>query len=277
MRVCTIGFYVTGNDNGISIEEYLEGRKSRWKTSWRNLVSLYLQNDAYIWWKSLNHDKMKTLLDEEFEQVFLDKWSHAKKKDIESHKCLFSCGNILLQVHGCIQKEKVIVSVNRSCKHNFINVNLTKRLQVPEKHILGTQVDGENVQVFKDLKVTMDKYVLHSSFYAIYMDDVDVVLGYPWMDSIDTFNINLQKKFLKLWYKKKKITLQDISLSKQEEVSTRKLVWKLVVAPTNTLDEDSMVESEEETIEEHEEIPQEEHGNEEDPIEAHEEMPQEEH
>ena len=71
---------------------------------------------------------MMTLLDEEFEQVFLNKWSHAKKKRIESHKGLFSCGNILLQVHGCIQKEKVIVSINPSCKHNFINVNLTKRL-----------------------------------------------------------------------------------------------------------------------------------------------------
>ena len=44
---------------------------------------------AYIWkvmlkvWRnSLNRDKMKTISDEEFEQVFLDKWSHAKKKDI---------------------------------------------------------------------------------------------------------------------------------------------------------------------------------------------------
>ena len=92
------------------------------------------------------------------------------------------------------------------------------------------------------------------------------------MDSIGTININVQKKFLKLWYKKKKITLQDISLSKQEEVSTR----KLLVTPTDTSNEDSMVESEEETIEEHEEIPQEEHGNEEDHIEAHEEMPREE-
>ena len=38
-----------------------------------------------------------------------------------------------------------------------------------------------------------------------------------------------------------------------------------------------MMESKEKTIKEHEEIPQEEHGNEEDPIEACEEMPQEEH
>jgi len=42
-------------------------------------------------------------------------------------------------------------------------------------------VEGENVQIFKDLKITMDKYVLHSYFHAIDMVDVDIVLGYPCM------------------------------------------------------------------------------------------------
>jgi hypothetical protein len=46
----------------------------------------------------------------------------------------------------------------------------------------------------------MGKNVLHSNFYAINMDDVDIILGYPWMDSIVKVNINVQKKFLKLWY-----------------------------------------------------------------------------
>jgi hypothetical protein len=53
---------------------------------------------------------------------------------------------------------------------------LAKRLQVPTKHIQSTQVEGENVQIFKDLKLTMDKYVLHSYFHAIDMDDVDIIL-----------------------------------------------------------------------------------------------------
>jgi len=44
--------------------------------------------------------------------------------------------------------------------------------------------------------------------------NVDVVLGYPWMESIGTININVQKKFMKLWYKKKEITLPDISINK---------------------------------------------------------------
>jgi hypothetical protein len=70
------------------------------------------------------------------------------------------------------------------------------------------QVEGENDQNFKDLNITMDKYVLHSNFHAIDRDDVDIIL--------DTVNINLQKKFMKLWYKKEKITFQDISLIKQQ-------------------------------------------------------------
>ena len=48
----------------------------------------------------------------------------------------------------------------------------------------------------------MDKYVLHSDFYALDMKKVDIILEYPCMDSIGTININVKKKFLKLWYNK---------------------------------------------------------------------------
>ena len=53
----------------------------------------------------------------------------------------------------------------------------------------------------------MDKYVLHSDFEALDMGDEDIVLGYPWIESVGTINIYVKKKFLKLWCKKKKITL----------------------------------------------------------------------
>jgi hypothetical protein len=131
-------------------------------------------------------------------------------------KSLFSCEKSILQVHGCIHKENIVVSINPSCMHNFINVQLVNRLQVPIKNIQSTHVEGENVQIFKDLKITMDKYVMHSDFYAMDMDEVDIVLGYSWIKSVGTININVKKKFLKLWYKKKKITLQDASLSKKD-------------------------------------------------------------
>jgi hypothetical protein len=92
---------------------------------------------------------------------------------------------------------------------------LVNRLQVPAKNVQRTQVEGENVQIFKDLKITMDKCVLHSDFYAMDMNEVDIVLGYPWIESVGAININVQKKFLNLWCNKNKITLQDVSLSKK--------------------------------------------------------------
>jgi hypothetical protein len=90
-------------------------------------------------------------------------------------------------------------------------------LQIPAKNIQSTEVEGKNVHFFKDLKDSMDKYVLHSYFYVMDMDEVDIGLGYHWIELVGTININVQKKFLKLWYKKKKITLQDVSLSKKDE------------------------------------------------------------
>jgi hypothetical protein len=133
------------------------------------------------------------------------------------HQGFISSSKFILQIHGCIHKEKVIISVIPSYMHNFINVQLVNTMQVLLKDIQSTQVEGENVQIFKDLKFSIDKYVLHSDFYVMNMDKVDIVLGYPWIESVGTININVQKKFLKLWYKKKKITLKDVSLSKTNE------------------------------------------------------------
>jgi hypothetical protein len=93
---------------------------------------------------------------------------------------------------------------------------LDKRLQVSTKNIQSTQLEGENVQLFKDSKIIVEKYVLHSYFYAIDMDGVDIVLVYPWMHSIGTININVQNQFSKLLCKKKKIALHGISLTKRK-------------------------------------------------------------
>jgi hypothetical protein len=92
--------------------------------------------------------------------------------------------------------------------------------------------------------------VLHSDFEALDMGDEDIVLGYLWIESVGTININVQKKFLNIWYKKKKITLQDVSLSKKDgpmEASKEVIV-------------ESEVESKAESIEGDEEKLQEEHN-----------------
>lgn len=100
----------------------------------------------------------------------------------------------------------------------------------------------------------MDKYVFHSNFYVIYMDGMDIILRYPWMELVGTININARKNFLEHWYKKK-VKLPNISLSQQigpkmahEEI----LIEKLIVIPTNTLYQEVEVESKQSIIEAHE-------------------------
>ena len=62
----------------------------------------------------------------------------AGKKETKKPKGLFSTGISLLQVHGLIQKEEIIVSINPSCKPNFINVNLPKNCKF-QQNTLKTQ------------------------------------------------------------------------------------------------------------------------------------------
>ena len=119
--------------------------KSLWENIWQIWVWMNLRDDARIWWDIINSKEIHALSNEEFEKVFLSRWSHVGKRDTKSTKGLFSCGNSILQVHGCIHKENIIVSINPSCMHNFINVNFAKRLQVPTKNIQITQVEGENI------------------------------------------------------------------------------------------------------------------------------------
>ena len=82
------------------------------------------------------------------------------------------------------------------------------------------------------------------------MDGVDVVLGYPWMESVCIVNINVENIFLRIWYKTK-ITLQDISLVPQKE--TKKAHDKVFAGEPIATDDESIVESEEDIVESHEE------------------------
>ena len=64
------------------------------------------------------------------------------------------------------------------------------------------------------------------------------------MKSVGTININIENKFSKLRYKKKKVTLQDISLSQPvapKVVHDAVSMGTLEVIPIATLDDESMV------------------------------------
>ena len=72
---------------------------------------------------------------------------------------------------------------------------MAKRLQVPTNHIQSMHVEGESIQVFKDSNITMEKCMFHSYFHAIYMNVVDIILGYYWKYYVGIVDVNVQMEF----------------------------------------------------------------------------------
>ncbi len=62
----------TGKDNGPTIEEFIDGQKWLWPKHWKGCVWRGLQDEAAIWWSSLDNKKLVNLPNEEFEKSILD-------------------------------------------------------------------------------------------------------------------------------------------------------------------------------------------------------------
>ena len=75
-------------------------------------------------------------------------------------------------------------------------------MQVLVRHIQAHMLRVIILIVFKYLNITMDKYVLHSYFHDIDMDEVYIILEHPWMKSIGTINIIAQNYCMKISIRK---------------------------------------------------------------------------
>ena len=66
----------------------------------------------------------------------------------------------------------------------------------------------------KELQVTIDDYEYISQFNVttMFQEENDIILGLHWLTKLETFILNTEKKFVTFPYKKKMMTLQDITM-----------------------------------------------------------------
>jgi hypothetical protein len=89
------------------------------------------------------------------------------------------------------------------------------QILIPEPSIIEKKNTFGNEQYeIKDLQLTIDDYKFISQFNVttMYREGVNIILGSPWIETLGTFILNMKKKFLSFSYKKKKITLQDVTM-----------------------------------------------------------------
>jgi hypothetical protein len=76
----------------------------------------------------------------------------------------------------------------------------------------------------KNLHLSIGDYKFIGQFNVVsmYQDNVDIILGLAWVNTLGTFIFNKRRKFLIFSYKKKKITLQDITMKSISEAPSSK-------------------------------------------------------
>ena len=145
-----------------------------------------------------NLDKNKMLPQSEVQERFLKTYSKVV--------------NALLEMKSTIQGKGISIVICPTIKENYISNSSKNQLLIPESSVIEKRYTyGDKQYEIIDLQLTIDEYKFTSQLnvVTIYLNEVDIILGSPWMETQGTFILNTKKKFLTFSYKKKNTILQD--------------------------------------------------------------------
>ena len=95
-----------------------------------------------------------------------------------------------------MQGQRVTTLVDGGATHNFLDVALVTRRQIPTKDFEGFNVvvvDGYNMmctQRIMGLEVTLGNYMLTNEFYVVDLAYIHVVLHFQWLYSLGDIHMN---------------------------------------------------------------------------------------
>ena len=104
----------------------------------------------------------------------------------------------LLNVNGIIQGKNINIAICPTARKNHINVDLANQLMVLETNIIENKTclfDGK--YEIKNLQLSINEYKFIAQFnvVSIYEDNVDIILGSTWVDTLSTFVFNTNNVF----------------------------------------------------------------------------------
>jgi len=121
-----------------------------------------------------------------------------------------------LKLKGYVKKENVTVLIDTGSTHNFIDINVAKRLNLfvyPTTNIKLMVADGKKIDgVVKchKVKLQISDYNLESGFYTVPLGGVDIVLGIQWLQTLGTYSANHQKQFIKFKWEGRRYKLYGL-------------------------------------------------------------------
>ena len=131
-------------------------------------------------------------------------------------KTFSKCADTIFKIKGSLAGRDIIISISPTEGSNYVSPKCANKLVIFESNIIETNFcDTSDKQYnINNLQLSIGDYTFISQFTVktLLLDNSDIVLGSPWMETLGSFILNAKKKFLTFAYKKKKITLQDVNL-----------------------------------------------------------------
>ena len=100
---------------------------------------------------------------------------------------------MMFPVRGTLQGQRVMVMLDSEATLNFINSSLVKRRGLPsstESHIgFQVKVAGGTLlpctHLVPQLSIAMANHTVIEDFFIVDLDDMEVILGIQWMETLD--------------------------------------------------------------------------------------------
>jgi hypothetical protein len=107
-----------------------------------------------------------------------------------------------LKLKGIIKSRNVMILVDSNSTHNCIDINVAKQLNLfvyPTKDLTVMVVNGQKVKGVgrcHKVLVQIQELELQTRFYALPLDEMDMVLGAEWLMQLGTYTTNLEEQFM---------------------------------------------------------------------------------
>jgi hypothetical protein len=120
----------------------------------------------------------------------------------------------LLEVNGIIEGKNINVVIFPNARKTHVNVDPMNQLMDLKPNIIENECLFDEKYEIKNLQLSIGNYKFIGQFNVVsmYQDNVDIILGSTWVDALGTLIFNTRRIVLTFSYKKKKITLLDITM-----------------------------------------------------------------
>ena len=118
-----------------------------------------------------------------------------------------------MKLKGMIGSQEVVVLIDTGATHNFISMDLVKKLAIPRVAtdgygvLMGTGLAVQGDGVCKGVVLSLQKVEMVEYFLPLELGSSDVILGIWWLDSLGGMHVNRHTLAMKFKLGKTQVTL----------------------------------------------------------------------